>query len=73
MTGVTLDRVTKRFGDVQVIHGVDLKIDDGVLCFFFGPSGCGTSTPLRTVAGLEETPSGATKIGSRAVPHIDPS
>ena len=73
MTGVTLDRVTKRFGDVQVIHGVDLKIEDGEFCVFVGPSGCGKSTLLRMVAGLEETTSGAIKIGSRDVTHIDPS
>ena len=51
MTGVTLDKVTKRFGDVQVIHGVDLKIEDGEFCVFVGPSGCGKSTLLRMVAG----------------------
>ena len=73
MTGVTLDRVTKRFGDVQVIHGVDLKIEDGEFCVFVGPSGCGKSTLLRMVAGLEETSSGAINIGARDVTHVDPS
>ena len=73
MTGVTLDRVTKRFGDVQVIHGVDLKIDDGEFCVFVGPSGCGKSTLLRMVAGLEGTTSGAINIGARDVTHVDPS
>ena len=73
MTGVTLDRVTKRFGDVQVIHGVDLKIEDGEFCVFVGPSGCGKSTLLRMVAGLEETSSGAINIGARDVTHVDSS
>ncbi len=73
MTGVTLDQVTKRFGDVQVIHGVDLKIEDGEFCVFVGPSGCGKSTLLRMVAGLEETTSGAISIGARDVTHIDPA
>jgi lactose/L-arabinose transport system ATP-binding protein len=73
MTGVTLDKVTKRFGDVQVIHGVDLKVEDGEFCVFVGPSGCGKSTLLRMVAGLEETSSGAIKIGARDVTHTDPS
>jgi lactose/L-arabinose transport system ATP-binding protein len=73
MAGVTLDKVTKRFGDVQVIHGVDLKIDDGEFCVFVGPSGCGKSTLLRMVAGLEETSSGAINIGARDVTHVDPS
>jgi lactose/L-arabinose transport system ATP-binding protein len=73
MTGVTLDKVTKRFGDVQVIHGVDLKIEDGEFCVFVGPSGCGKSTLLRMVAGLEETSSGSIQIGARDVTMVDPS
>jgi lactose/L-arabinose transport system ATP-binding protein len=73
MTGVTLENVTKRFGDVQVIHGVDLKIEDGEFCVFVGPSGCGKSTLLRMVAGLEETTSGTMRIGSRDVTRVDPS
>ena len=73
MTGVTLEKVVKRFGDVQVIHGVDLKIDDGEFCVFVGPSGCGKSTLLRMIAGLEETSSGAIRIGAKDVTYIDPS
>ncbi len=73
MTGVTLDRVTKRFGDVQVIHGVDLKVEDGEFCVFVGPSGCGKSTLLRMVAGLEDTSDGTISIGNRDVTKADPS
>jgi lactose/L-arabinose transport system ATP-binding protein len=73
MTGVTLEKVVKRFGDVQVIHGVDLKIEDGEFCVFVGPSGCGKSTLLRMIAGLEETSTGAIRIGARDVTHVDPS
>ena len=73
MTGVTLEKVVKRFGDVQVIHGVDLTVEDGEFCVFVGPSGCGKSTLLRMIAGLEETSSGAIRIGARDVTHIDPS
>ncbi len=73
MTGVTLDKVTKRFGEVQVIHGVDLRVEDGEFCVFVGPSGCGKSTLLRMVAGLEETSSGAIRIGQRDVTRADPS
>ena len=53
MSGVVLQDVIKRYNDVQVIHGVDLKIEDGEFCVFVGPSGCGKSTLLRMVAGLE--------------------
>ncbi len=73
MTGVTLERVVKRYGEVQVIHGVDLEIADGEFCVFVGPSGCGKSTLLRMVAGLEETTEGTIRIGQRDVTRADPS
>ena len=73
MSGVTLNKVIKRYGDVQVIHGVDLDIEDGEFCVFVGPSGCGKSTLLRMVAGLEETTEGTMHIGDRDVTRMDPS
>ena len=73
MSGVTLNKVIKRYGDVQVIHGVDLEIIDGEFCVFVGPSGCGKSTLLRMVAGLEETSEGQINIGPRDVTRLDPS
>ena len=73
MTGVTLNKVIKKYGETQVIHGVDLQIEDGEFCVFVGPSGCGKSTLLRMVAGLEETTDGQIHIGSRDVTRLDPS
>ena len=73
MSGVTLNKVIKRYGDVQVIHGVDLQIEDGEFCVFVGPSGCGKSTLLRMVAGLEETTEGQINIGTRDVTRMDPA
>jgi lactose/L-arabinose transport system ATP-binding protein len=73
MSGVALQKVVKRFGEVSVIHGVDLTIADGEFCVFVGPSGCGKSTLLRMVAGLEDTTDGAIRIGGRDVTHVDPS
>ena len=73
MSGVTLNNVIKRYGDVQVIHGVDLQIEDGEFCVFVGPSGCGKSTLLRMVAGLEETTEGQITIGAQDVTREDPS
>ena len=73
MSGVTLKNVIKRYGDVQVIHGVDLAIEDGEFCVFVGPSGCGKSTLMRMVAGLEETTEGQIHIGSRDVTRVDPA
>ncbi|MEM7291117.1 MAG: sn-glycerol-3-phosphate ABC transporter ATP-binding protein UgpC [Pseudomonadota bacterium] len=73
MSGVALNNVLKRYEKVQVIHGVDLEIDDGEFCVFVGPSGCGKSTLLRMIAGLEDTSGGAISIGGRDVTHADPS
>ena len=73
MAGVALQNVMKQFGDVKVIHGIDLKIEDGEFCVFVGPSGCGKSTLLRMVAGLEETSGGAIHIGARDVTKADPA
>ena len=73
MAGVVLQKVAKQFGDIKVIHGIDLKIEDGEFCVFVGPSGCGKSTLLRMVAGLEETSAGAIHIGARDVTKADPA
>ena len=73
MSGVVLQKVVKRFGEAEVIHGVDLTIEDGEFCVFVGPSGCGKSTLLRMVAGLEDTSSGSIRIGARDVTQTDPS
>ncbi len=73
MAGVQLESVIKRYGDTQVIHGVDLEIAEGEFCVFVGPSGCGKSTLLRMIAGLEETSDGAIRIGPRDVTREDPA
>ncbi len=73
MSGVQLEQAIKRYGSTQVIHGVDLQIEDGEFCVFVGPSGCGKSTLLRMIAGLEETSDGVIQIGGRDVTHADPA
>ena len=73
MSGVQLRNTFKKYGEVQVIHGVDLDIKDGEFCVFVGPSGCGKSTLLRMIAGLEETTEGMIQIGSRDVTEADPA
>ena len=73
MSGVTLSNISKKYGEVQVIHGIDLEIKDGEFCVFVGPSGCGKSTLLRMVAGLEDTTGGAISIGARDVTREDPA
>ena len=71
MSGVTLEKAVKKYGSVEVIHGVDLKVEDGEFCVFVGPSGCGKSTLLRMIAGLEETSGGKIHIGERDVTNVD--
>ncbi|MFD2261874.1 ABC transporter ATP-binding protein [Lacibacterium aquatile] len=58
MSDVELKQVAKAYGPVQVIHGIDLKIEDGEFVVFVGPSGCGKSTLLRMIAGLETVSGG---------------
>ena len=71
--GLELRGVTKSFGSVDVLHGIDLSIAGGEFVVFVGPSGCGKSTLLRLIAGLEEVSAGAIAIGGRDVTDLDPS
>ncbi|MCB1883552.1 MAG: ABC transporter ATP-binding protein, partial [Geminicoccaceae bacterium] len=73
MASITLDKVTKSFGDVHVIKGVDLDIQNREFIVFVGPSGCGKSTLLRLVAGLEDITSGQLKIGGKDVTDKAPA
>ncbi|WP_334064012.1 ABC transporter ATP-binding protein [Limimaricola cinnabarinus] len=73
MSDVTLRKLVKRYGEVEVIHGVDLDISDGEFVVFVGPSGCGKSTLLRMIAGLEETSAGEIRIGASDVTRADPA
>ncbi len=73
MAGVTIRDLKKAYGAVQVMHGVDLDINDGEFVVFVGPSGCGKSTLLRMIAGLEEITSGTVSIGDRVVNDVAPS
>jgi multiple sugar transport system ATP-binding protein/alpha-glucoside transport system ATP-binding protein len=73
MANLKLVDVKKSFDETEVIHGVDLQVEDGEFVVFVGPSGCGKSTLLRMIAGLEETTSGEISIGDRVVNEIVPS
>ena len=72
MAPVAIRDVRKAFGATQVIHGVDISIDDGEFVVLVGPSGCGKSTLLRMIAGLENITGGEIAIGERVVNNVPP-
>lgn len=73
MTALSLNKVVKRYADLQVIHGIDLKIEPKEFVVFVGPSGCGKSTLLRMIAGLEEISDGDLTIGSERMNDTAPA
>lgn len=73
MGQITLEKVTKKFGDIEVIPPLDLTIEDGEFTVFVGPSGCGKSTLLRLIAGLEDMTSGAMKIDGTDATDVPPA
>src|SRR5213083_2656824 len=72
MASVTIESVKKNFGDVPILHGVDIDIVDGSFTVLVGPSGCGKSTLLRMIAGLEQISGGEIRIGDRRVNDVPP-
>ena len=72
MPSVTFDHVSKRFGDVTVVHDFDLEVADGELLVLVGGSGSGKSTILRMLAGLESVTTGKIRIDERDVTDLAP-
>ena len=73
MATVQLKQVRLRFGDTEIIKGIDLTIQDQEFTVFVGPSGCGKSTLLRLIAGLEEITSGNLLIDGERVNDVAPA
>ena len=73
MGRITLEQVTKRFGEVDVIRPLDLVIENGEFTVFVGPSGCGKSTLLRLIAGLEDVTAGTIRIDGKDATDIAPA
>jgi ABC-type sugar transport system ATPase subunit len=72
MASLSFDQVSKRFGDKVIVDRFDLEVADGELVVLVGGSGCGKSTTLRMVAGLETVSSGTIRIGDRDVTGLAP-
>jgi sn-glycerol 3-phosphate transport system ATP-binding protein len=68
-----LSGVEKAFGATPVLHGIDLRVEEGEMIVVVGASGCGKSTLLRIVAGLEEPTAGRVRIGGRDVTALEPA
>ena len=72
MSEIILENLVKRYGNVTVIDGLNLTMDDNEFTVLVGPSGCGKSTTLRMIAGLETVTSGEIYIGGKPVSHLEP-
>ena len=73
MGGVSIRKVHKSYGAVEVIHELSVEVHEGEFMVFVGPSGCGKSTLLRMVAGLEAFQHGEIHIDGRLVNALHPS
>lgn len=72
MGQITLEKIVKRFDQKEVIHGLDLQINEGEFVVFVGPSGCGKTTLLRLIAGLEDITEGKLMIDGKDVTDASP-
>src|SRR4051812_12820160 len=72
MSSVALERLRKRYRDIDVVRDVDLDIAEGELVVLLGPSGCGKTTTLRMIAGLVQPTSGHVRIGGEIVNPLPP-
>ncbi len=72
MARVELSRLTKRYGPVEAVRGIDLTVGDGEFLALLGPSGCGKTSTLRMVAGLETISDGEIRIDGRRVNELPP-
>ncbi|PSL19337.1 ABC transporter ATP-binding protein [Shimia abyssi] len=68
-----ITNVTKSYGNVEVLHKVDVEVQEGEFLVLVGPSGCGKSTLLNMIAGLEDITSGDISINGRVVSGVHPS
>ncbi len=72
MISLTIENLTKRFGDTVALHGLNLRIEAGEIFFLLGPSGCGKTTLLRSIAGFYTPESGRILFGGEDVTRVPP-
>ncbi|HWA27793.1 MAG TPA: ABC transporter ATP-binding protein [Lacunisphaera sp.] len=72
MISIQVKQLTKQFGNVVALHGLDLNISPGELFFLLGPSGCGKTTLLRTIAGFYIPEKGQILFGNDDVTRLEP-
>lgn len=72
MAEISIRNVAKRFGDFTALHSIDLTVEDQEFMVLLGASGCGKTTLLRIIAGLETPSQGEVWIGGRRVDHLPP-
>ena len=72
MASLTIDRITKRFGNFRALSDVTFRVEEGTFCVLLGPSGCGKSTLLNIIAGLIPQDSGSVLMDGEAVDHLSP-
>ena len=72
MPQIRFENLTKRFGGLTVIDGIDATVPDKEFLVLVGPSGCGKSTMLRMIAGLTDVTSGSVRFDGRAMENIEP-
>lgn len=72
MPTIQLQQLTKSYGRIEVLHGIDLEMEDAEFTVLVGPSGCGKSTTLRMIAGLENVSGGEIYIDGNPISHLEP-
>lgn len=72
MVGVTLEGLVKEYGQVRVLDHLQMDVRPGELVVLLGASGCGKTTTLRVIAGLEHPTQGTIRIGDRDVTELEP-
>ena len=72
MTKITLDNLTKHFGDVHAVEQLDLDVEHGSFTALLGPSGCGKTTTMNMISGLERPTAGEIYFDEIPITKLDP-